>query len=249
MRAIKNAGFDDVMIWWGEGVIHEDNTSYELFDAACACGLNVRTAHFPSADTPSLWMEGDRGDAYEKALIRALRECGERNISHLVVHTTKKLITPPPNATGARRMAHAAETAEKYGVDIALENTRFLEYNQYLYDHVPSERMRFCFDCGHANCFTPGQDPLGRFSDRLVTMHLHDNHGAAAGDEHLMPGEGSIDFERLSTRLNALHPESYNLESHYSEKDRAVGLTMDEYLARSYEALLKLISGRLLQTA
>ena len=249
MRAIRNAGFDDVMIWWGTGFAGEKETPPAIFDAACARGLSVRTAHFPTYDTPSLWLEGERGDAYERALIDALKECGERRIRHLVVHTTKKLVTPPPNATGARRMTRAAEAAEKYGVDIALENTRFLAYNQYLYDHVPSGRLRFCFDCGHANCFTPGEDPLGRFGDRLVTMHLHDNHGAAAGDEHLRPGEGEIDFERLSARLSALSPESYNLESHYGAPDRARGLTMEEYLALSYETLVKLISGRLLRTA
>ena len=248
MRAIKAAGFDDVMIWWGDGFVRADAAPEALFDAACASGLNVRTAHFPTDEAPALWQAGERGDAYERALISALRECGRRGIEHLVVHTTKKLITPEPNECGAQRMRRAAEAAEKYGIDIALENTRFLRYNQYLYQ-VPSPRMRFCFDCGHANCFTPDEDPLGRFGSRLATMHLHDNHGAAAGDEHLMPGEGAIDFERLSARLAALSPESYNLESHLSASDAAAGMSMEEYLARSFEALRRLIDGRLRKTA
>ncbi|NLF26334.1 MAG: sugar phosphate isomerase/epimerase [Clostridiales bacterium] len=245
MRAIRDAGFDDVMLWWGDEYSEADGAPREVFESAVKAGLRVRTAHFPTVETPGLWREGAAGDAYERALIEALRTSGERGIEHLVVHVTKGFETPPPNETGLRRMLHAVEAAEKYDVDIALENTRFLRYNQYLYDHVDSDRMRFCFDCGHANCYTPDEDPLGRFGDRFATMHLHDNRGALAGDEHMMPGYGSIDFVRLSARLAELSPEAYNLESCYSARDEQQNLSMEEYLARSHAALKLLVRGAL----
>ncbi len=238
MRAIRAAGFDDVMLHWEtEG----DNSPEERFDMALRAGLHVVTAHFQTETTPAAWTEGEAGDAYERTLIAALRACAERGIKHLVVHTTKKFITPPYNMTGVRRFRRAAEAAEQYQVNIALENTRFLNYNQYLYEHIPSERLRFCFDCGHANCFTPAQDPLALFGDKLVTMHLHDNHGAASGDEHMMPGEGNIDFAALMQRLSQYHPAAYNLESFYSPRDREEGLSMQEYLDRSYQVLSDMV--------
>lgn len=237
MRAIREAGFDDVMLWWGNEHAATDGTPQGLFEMAQQARLRVRTVHFPTDQTPHLWREGEAGDAYERQLITAVRECGERGIENLVVHTTKKLITPEPNLIGVRRVLRAAEAAEKYGVNLAWENTRFLRYNAYLYEHVPSQRMRFCFDAGHANCFTPGEDPLGRFSGRMVTMHLHDNHGAQAGDEHMLPGMGNIDYEGLLKRLHALNPICYNLEVRMTHGQIESGMPMEEFLALAYESL------------
>ena len=78
-------------------------------------------------------------------------------------------------------MGRALEEAQAQGVNIALENTRFLRYNQYLYQRLNSPRLKFCFDSGHANCYTPQEDPLALFGDKLCTMHLHDNYGPGQG--------------------------------------------------------------------
>lgn len=237
MRAIRAAGFDDVMLWWGKEHAATDGTPQELFASAQRAGLRVRTVHFPTDQTPELWRDGEAGDAYERQLLAAIGQCGEREIENLVVHTTKKLITPEPNEIGVRRVLRAAEAAEKFGVNLAWENTRFLRYNAYLYERVPSGRMRFCFDAGHANCFTPGEDPLGRFGSRMVTMHLHDNHGALAGDEHMLPGMGNINYARLLERLQALNPVCYNLEVRMTPAQIESGMPMEEFLALAYESL------------
>lgn len=225
LLAVKAAGFDDVMIHWQE---EEGLDACRRYDQAIRAGLQIHTVHFPQETAADLWREGEAGDALEAQLIQALREAGERKIAHLVMHTTRKLITPPPNEIGARRIARAMEAAEKYSVNLALENTRFLEYNQYLYDHVPSPRLGFCYDCGHANCYTPGQDPLGRFGEKMVTMHLHDNHGKK--DEHLLIGEGSVDLRQVFRRLAARRPASYNLESRYRPVEGKRPWSLEEYL-------------------
>jgi len=225
LLAMKAAGFDDVMIHWQE----EDGVDpCRRFDQLLRAGLHVHTVHFPQETAADLWREGEAGDRLEAQLIETLRQMGERRVDHLVMHTTRKLITPPPNETGARRIAHAVEAAEKYGVNLALENTRFLNYNQYLYDRISSPRLAFCYDCGHANCYTPGEDPFARFGDKMVTMHLHDNHGQR--DEHLLIGEGSIDLPFVFRRLAAKRPASYNLESRYRPENAAHVWTMEQYL-------------------
>jgi sugar phosphate isomerase/epimerase len=68
----------------------------------------------------------------------------------------------------------------------------------------------------------------------MVATHLNDNHGPGPGecDEHLLLGEGTIDFGDLFTRMKALKPESYNMETSYEPAWRR-GLSMAEYLERS----------------
>lgn len=238
MRALRDAGFQDVMLHWFDEN-DQDNHLYR-YDEALKAGLGVHTAHFAMDKTHFLWQDCAEGEQYGKELLTAIKECGERHIENLVIHTTKKLITPPPNEIGVRRIEKAVRLTEEEHVNIAVENTRFLEYNQYLYDHVPSDCLKFCFDCGHANCFTPNEDPLGRFADRLVTTHIHDNHRMKDADEHLMPGEGLIDLDTVFRRLIALDCKYFNLESHFGKRDREEGISMQEYLRRSFEALTTL---------
>ena len=230
LRAVRAAGFDEVMIHWQE---ENGKSAPERYDQAIAAGLRVRTVHFPQEAMADLWREGEAGNRLEEHLIRAIRETGERGIENLVTHTTRRLETPPPNETGLRRMARAAEAAEKAGVNIALENTRFLQYNQFLFDHLDSPRLTFCYDCGHAHCFTPGYDPLSLFGSRMTAMHLHDNHGIQDQDEHLLIGDGNIDLSLLFSRLAAFQPVSYSLESRY----RGNEMGLEEYLAVAHGRL------------
>ncbi len=50
---------------------------------------------------------------------------------------------------------------------------------------------------------------------RIVTTHLHDNHGEK--DEHLLPGEGTIDWDAAVKTLRAI-PEELPLVLELKEK-------------------------------
>lgn len=59
-----------------------------------------------------------------------------------------------------------------------------------------------CLDLGHAH-FTVGiPAAIATFEARIVQVHAHDNHGVK--DEHLFPGDGTIDWPAAVTALNAL---------------------------------------------
>ncbi|HVG26093.1 MAG TPA: TIM barrel protein [Acidobacteriaceae bacterium] len=83
----------------------------------------------------------------------------------------------------------------------------------------------FCLDLGHAHLAegTPetshgparsGIDlafeaftALDEANPRLAELHIHDNHGADSGsgkDEHLWPGDGTIDFKAVDAHIAAL---------------------------------------------
>ncbi len=88
------------------------------------------------------------------------------------------------------------------GVRIAVENIDEPEsfpIIQALFKNIP--QLRFCFDTGHAQKYQVWERYLPAFIDRISALHIHDNHGEE--DEHLIPGEGKIDFAPFFSRLEA----------------------------------------------
>lgn len=100
---------------------------------------------------------------------------------------------------GLHRYEKAAEAAELYSVKLALENSVFPEYVHYLFSNIQSPAVGFCYDSGHENAFTPGENYLDLYSARLIAMHLHDNDGAK--DLHSMPLHGTIDWSAKMRQL------------------------------------------------
>jgi sugar phosphate isomerase/epimerase len=96
-------------------------------------------------------------------------------------------------------LEHLVLFARQRGVTIALENTpgematpsnlrHFLEDTR-----LPG--LRLCFDAGHAHMETGALQAIETMRGLAVTTHLHDNHGEK--DEHLLPFEGTIEWDNL----------------------------------------------------
>ncbi len=121
--------------------------------------------------------------------------------------------------------------AEETGIRVALEN---------VFDegpHLIGEILRragngwvgFCFDPAHHLLFSkvPLGDWLAALGERLVEVHVHDNHGQM--DEHLPPGDGRVDFELLFSLLP--HRDLlFTLEVH-----------REEYVKRGLEGLMEML--------
>lgn len=232
LKQIKNAGFDAVMFWWGEEFEATDGNRYDLIRYALSLGLTVNTLHYPSTFADYLWRP-QLSERYVDGIVAALYDCKDFGVENLVLHTTRELITPPFNESGITAFQKAVLAAEKVGVNIALENTRFPDYNRYMYDRLPSERLTLCYDCGHEHCYTPQHDILAMFGDRVTTTHIHDNNGKR--DEHHLIGEGNIDFRKVAANLAGRHV-CYNLESYCNETSRYYGkLSLYEFLKLSHD--------------
>jgi sugar phosphate isomerase/epimerase len=95
--------------------------------------------------------------------------------------------------------------AEDHNVTLALENG-YLSSLQRFCALAGPERLKVCLDIGHANTSQAGMETgaleafIGEFADRIIHLHFHDNHGKI--DEHLVPGEGSIDWRRVLRLLS-----------------------------------------------
>ena len=93
----------------------------------------------------------------------------------------------------------------KSGIRMAVENMppRFVgngvEGLSEVIKGLPAE-AGICLDAGHSFMGqTPPQDFVRHFGQRLFTLHLHDNDGK--DDQHLLPGEGKINWASLMKEL------------------------------------------------
>jgi sugar phosphate isomerase/epimerase len=94
-------------------------------------------------------------------------------------------------------LEHLVIFAKERGVTIALENTPNELGSPEALDHLIKEThlrdLKFCFDIGHAHMEEGVEKSFEVMRDRIVTAHIHDNHGDK--DEHLLPFEGTIDWD------------------------------------------------------
>lgn len=111
------------------------------------------------------------------------------------------------NKDRARDLAHRtvcdlAQQAKASGVRLAFENIAAPAaalYTQEMFCHALDEvdsSVGYLLDIGHANMNGWNiPEVIRTLSNRLLGMHLHDNHGT--GDEHLPIGQGSIQWEPI----------------------------------------------------
>lgn len=106
-------------------------------------------------------------------------------------------------------LEHLVIFAKHRNVTIAVENTPGElgspeSLSQFLKEtHLKDLKM--CIDVGHAHMDSTIEAAFEFMGDHLVTTHIHDNHGEK--DEHLLPYEGTIDWDALLARISAV-PES-----------------------------------------
>ncbi|HKV04346.1 MAG TPA: sugar phosphate isomerase/epimerase family protein [Candidatus Acidoferrales bacterium] len=94
-------------------------------------------------------------------------------------------------------LEHLSVFAKQRGVTIALQNMANelgspASLAQFVKDtHL--HNLGFCFDIGHAHIEGGVDAGFQLLRDRVVTTHIHDNHGEK--DEHLLPWEGTVDWD------------------------------------------------------
>ena len=160
-------------------------------------------------------------------MIRGFEVCRILGISYMVihpvyrdengqyVHNAEQFISM--NAQAVRPLlAHA----ERTGVVILSENLLRgasipPSVIAELVERVNSPWFGWCYDTGHANAFDITADVLIGLKHPPRSLHMQDNHGFCK-DEHLLPGDGTIDWNRF---LEVLHVIGYKgdlvLEAHH----------------------------------
>lgn len=181
-----------------------------LADSLSEHGLDLHSLHSPterdlapgresgvplSISDPERIRRLDAVDEVKRAL-----EVAERiPFRYLVQHMGHGRQAADPRKTDAAfsSLENLAVFAKARGVTIALENTPDelgapASLRQFLAEtHLHD--LRLCFDIGHAHVDNVLDSGFEAMRDRVVTTHIHDNHGEK--DEHLLPFEGSIDWD------------------------------------------------------
>lgn len=101
--------------------------------------------------------------------------------------------------------------AGQRGVEVLLENipnelSSAARLNAFL--GMTHLKLNYCFDIGHAHMGEGIENEFLLMKERIRSTHLHDNNGRE--DQHLFPGEGTIDWSHAMQLLGSC-PDQYPL--------------------------------------
>lgn len=126
-------------------------------------------------------------------------------------------------------------TAASFDVRIALENVAPSNHSTLarVLELYGPDCLGICYDAGHGNMCGDGIDWLEQHAERLIAVHLHDNDGV--GDEHRLPGMGTVDWPRLA-RVIARSSYKKPLSLEVSQKNSGYEAREEAFLAAAHAA-------------
>ena len=233
---LKKIGFETVMIGW-----RGREVTAEKCRIAMEAGLEIDHIHAPFDKINDLWFPGDAGEEMLARLIECLDLCADLDIRKMVVHISSGVDAPQVCDTGLERFDRLQARARERGVTVCYENQRKVANLAVMLERYPE--AAFCWDTGHEYCFTPGKEFMPVFGDRIQCIHAHDNDAEYQGDTHLVPGDGSLDFKKITDRLrNANFDQPLVMECFIwlsGQKPKSLELygkmTQEEYYQHVYE--------------
>jgi len=212
--------------------LFDDERLDEIHAAIDQTGLKVWSIHAPfcgfamdDADT--------RADGI-RLIVRTMEVCRRFDGRFAVVHPGRDV----PSVDRKRElawtrdaMARAADLAPD-GVAVALETMGAkalagpADEMLAALDGLDPARVGICFDAGHVHQGADVVTYVRTVADRILTLHLHDNHGDR--DEHALPGRGTIDWPAV---LSALQAAGYRgvLMCEAGEQDRSLDETVTDF--------------------
>lgn len=232
-KLIKEAGFEAVLLWWSDGFGR--GAGYrEGVKLARSAGLLIENIHTPVQQQNDLSLDNVAGESLLDCYLQCIKDCSDFDIPTMVVHLPSDQY--PLNELGMNRIKKITEIAEDYRIKVAMENLFNVSNVAGVLDSIPSEQIGFCYDCcHHANNETAG-DLLGKYGNRLMALHLHDNGGEKK--QHQLPMDGNIDWIDVMRKISetgykgstALEPMNWDYEN----------ISIEEFLLKAFEKVKRL---------
>ena len=227
LAQVAAAGFDTIELWSAEHhfAYEDDAVVTSLRTWLDELGLRVASIHLPfyrGFVTPEFRLIGladpDPAHRAEMAaqIIRLLDVAARLDCGTLIMHPAG---VPRPGGGNLRRLRagldHVLPLCRKRGVEILLENIMMPDSRAQRLAEVCEDygdAVGICLDIGHANVDGGVLCEIVRAGRHLRALHVHDNFGTA--DDHLVPGQGNIDWPAtLSTlRLRAPNRRLFTFE-------------------------------------
>lgn len=139
---------------------------------------------------------------------RALESAEHVPFRHMVVHLGEQYDGWSQRSLEFAETAleHLGAFARPLGVRLLVENllseTTTPEHLVTILELGHLDQVGVCLDLGHAHITVGFAEAISVLNNRIVSLHVHDNHGLK--DEHLWPGDGSIDWPGVSEALKSL---------------------------------------------
>ncbi len=215
---VREAGFKAVEIWamTPHVEIEEEGKLAEAVKWAREAGLKTPSLHLPfyrrwgAPDFRFLGLGDPQRDFAKLAsdlILRVLDKCPDLGVPVAVLHGMGYAPGDEDYLRDlyARDLEPVVERAEKLGVTLAVENimsdlSKSAEIAA-LVDKVKSPNLKACLDTGHANVNENVKDAVDNLGSLIAATHLQDNHGTT--DEHLIPGQGTIDWQYAAKAIKA----------------------------------------------
>jgi sugar phosphate isomerase/epimerase len=142
---------------------------------------------------------------------RALETADQIPFRNLIVHLGERTDSWSQRSIEYAQTAleHLGAFASPLGVRLLVEN---LTSEPTTPEHLITilemghlNNVGICLDLGHAHMTVGIPEAIATLGERIASVHVHDNHGMK--DEHLWPGDGTIDWPATTTALKALKAE------------------------------------------
>lgn len=227
---IKKAGFKNVFIQWYNADFNPSQE--EQLNYIKELGLNVIFAHLEYKNIDNIWKNKKEGEKLVNLYKENIKKCKENNIPMVIMHLCGREKEVNYNEIGLKRLQKIVDYAEKLNIKIAFENTTKKGYLEYVIDNIKNKNIGVCYDSGHDHTHFNNDFNFEKFKDKIIAVHLHDN--VRLGDDHLMPFDGTIDWNYVMKKLKeANYKGPITLEICYY--GYYLNMTLTEFYIKGYE--------------
>ena len=211
-----------------------------MMQAIGKAGIICESTHAPvGKELNDLWSEGEAGEVMLNRQLRTVDDCAKYEIPVMVMHLSSGVPAPRINDIGYERFQTLVDYADAHGVKIAFENQRYLANLAFALEQFPT--AGFCWDVGHEGVFANNRRYMPLFGHLLTQLHVHDNFGPGTWDVHIIPYDGSIDYERVAASIAAVdYDRSLMLELNVKASNVYDGWTPEQYYQHAGQAARKL---------
>ena len=188
----KKCGFSEVAIYLDKNYNKENENYEDIINYAKEIGLKINQVHIDYKISNLICDENT--NEYFDYVLGKLKEAEKFNIPYVVAHASKGDNPPKISHLQATKLK---TMLEKTSSTLCLENVRSNE-NLFTLLKLNLPNLKACFDLGHAHAYGDEKEVFEKLKNKIACTHLHDNFGK---DDHLILGEGEIDFKSIINEL------------------------------------------------
>lgn len=208
---IADAGFEAISLGWTPS--HIDYVSAKgqrkILQLADKAGLLIESIHAPWKTELGVLDERWRKHEINSNIV-AITAAGDMGIEFVIIHAgwgdADEHIKQARTDATLKSMNQLSECAVENNVKLAVENLQgktSRELSERILQEFPEEHIGFCHDTGHEHCSLDCFKALESMGNRLFCTHVHDDTGHSK-DEHILPYEGTIDWDLYVSIMNKL---------------------------------------------